>query len=232
MFRPFSVDHLLVLLLGFACITLLVLVARRKTPEQQQLWGAILGYTIAVTYLVVFISIDSARNGFDPRKHLPFALCNMCGITVWLVLHKKSYLAYEILFFWIMSGTLAACIMPEIKQAIPHYTFFAFWIIHLGLVGAAIYATLVYGMRPTFKSLIKAFVALNIYAIFVGVINWLLSDFHTNYFYVCHKPDVWTPLNWFGDWPWYIFWGQWFAAGVFLVIYLPFLILDMIRGKV
>lgn len=227
-FRPFTWEHLIVLLLGIVVFTLLIRFARRSSSEKRVFIGATIAYTILATYLVVFISIDAMKFGFDPKKHLPFAMCNVCGVTVWLALHKKNYLAYEILFFWIMTGTLAACLMPEIKQAFPHYTFFAFWTIHIGLVGGAIYATMVYGMRPGFWSVVKSFIALNIYTLVVGGLNWLMSAYDANYFYTCHKPDVWTPLNWFGEWPWYLIWGQWFGAALFLIVYAPFGIYDAV----
>ena len=234
-FRAFTLDHLIVVLAGVVFFAFLIRYARRCSPERQVFIGATLAYTILITYFVVFISIDALRNGFKPDKHLPFAMCNVCGVAAFLFLHKKNYLAYEILFFWIMSGTLAACLTPEIKQAFPHYTFIAFWIIHLGLVGGAMYATMVYGMRPGFKSVVKSFIAINIYTVFVSVINLALIEYDANYFYTCEKPDVWTPLDWFGPWPWYLIFGQFFAMGFFLVLYSPFAIYDWIlirTGKV
>lgn len=228
-FRPFSLEHLYVVLAGIAFFVFLIRYARRAKPEHRVLIGAILGYTIVVVYLLVFITCDAITSGgFDPKKHLPLAMCNVCGIAFWLVLHKKNYLAYEILFFWIMSGTLAACLTPDINQAFPHYTFLAFWIIHLGLVGGAMYATMVYGMRPGFRSVIKSYVALTIYTVIVSLMNWLLSDYDANYFYTCRKPENPSPLDFFGEWPWYLIWGQFFAAAFFLFIYLPFAVYDWI----
>jgi hypothetical integral membrane protein (TIGR02206 family) len=230
-FRPFTAEHLSVVVIGFLAGGLLIWYARRSDESTQVRLGAALAYLILITYFVVFISIDSLRNGFDPKKHLPFAMCNICGATAWLMLHKRNFLAYEVLFFWILSGTLSAVLLPEIKQGFPHYTFFAFWIIHLGLVIAAFYATLVYRMRPTFSSMVKSFVFLNIYAILVGGIDWLLSDYDANYFYVCHKPAVWTPLNLFGEWPYYLLGGELLAAILFVLIFAPFAIGQCLISK-
>ena len=230
-FRPFSLAHFCVLLVGFSFFTLLILYARRCSPRRQVFIGALLSYTILFTFLGVYVSIDSWRLGFEPKKHLPLAMCNVCAMLSWLVLHRKIYWMYEILFFWIMSGTVAACLTPDIKEAFPHYTFLVFWIIHIGLVGSAFYATLVYGMRPTFGSLMKSFLAILVYAPVVGLINWLLRDYDTNFFYVCRKPDTWTPLDLFGDWPWYLFFGVFFAMFVFLVIYSPFYLSDRLSRR-
>lgn len=234
-FSRFSTDHFIILAVGSAFAIALILWGRRTTEDRQVLFGATLGYIICAAYFVMFISIDAARNGFNPAKHLPLAMCNVCGVLFWLVLHKKNYLAYEILFFWIMSGTLAAVLLPDIKQAFPHYTFFAFWTIHLGLVIAAMYATFVYKMRPTFKSLLKSFAILNVYAVVVGLINGginlLIKDANANYFYTCQKPISPTPVDWFGEWPWYLLGVQFLALVLFLIIYLPFWVSDFFGGK-
>ncbi|MEC9092326.1 MAG: TIGR02206 family membrane protein [Planctomycetota bacterium] len=233
-FRPFTVEHFMVLASGTLFFLWVILYARKCSPQRQLFLGALIGYAIITIYFFLFISLDAIRHGFEPKKHLPFHLCNVCGISCWLVLHKRNYLAYEVLFFWILSGTLAACLIPELKHSFPHYAFFAFWILHVGLVGSALYATFVYGMRPRGKSLFTAFIALNLYAVLVGLINGLLhlmGYVHANYFYVCHKPDVPTPLDWFGKWPWYIFGGQILAAGIFILIYLPFLISDRLQRR-
>lgn len=227
-FRAFTWDHLYVLLAGLIFFAALIVYARRVSATRQVFLGALLAYVILITYLAVFIAVDLLQHGFDPKKHLPLAMCNVCGVTMWLALHKKNYLAYEILFFWIMSATLAACLTPDLRQAFPHYTFFAFWTVHLGLVGGAMYATLVYGMRPGFRSAVKSFMALNFYTIIVSSLNWLLSDYDANYFYTCRKPEGWSPLNFFGPWPWYLMWGQWLAGVMFLAIYAPFGIYDWI----
>ncbi len=50
--------------------------------------------------------------------------------------------------------------------------FFQYFISHAGIVAAALFATWGLGMRPTFKSLIRAFVAMNVMAAVVrGVVG-------------------------------------------------------------
>ena len=68
MFRAFTWPHGLVLLLGFLSFALLIKIARRSTPEQKVRYGAILSYTILITYFLVFVAIDAARFGFDPKN--------------------------------------------------------------------------------------------------------------------------------------------------------------------
>ena len=89
-FSRFSTEHFIVLIVG--CITAAVLIfwGRRASEDRQVAIGAVMGYGIFAAYFVMFISIDAARNGFDPGKHLPLAMCNVCGVTFWLVLHKKK----------------------------------------------------------------------------------------------------------------------------------------------
>ena len=84
------------------------------------------------------------------------------------------------------------------------------------------YATFIYDSRPSLKSVVKSFLALQVYLVFVYIIN---SAFNSNYFYINGKPDVTTLLDSFGDWPYYILVGELVIIPFFLIIYLPFYLL-------
>jgi len=76
-------------------------------------------------------------------------------------------------------------------------------------------------MRPTFKSIFKSVLALQVYVVMMVAINALLE---ANYFYLNEKPKSASVLDYFGDWPYYIIVTQLILVPYFLVIYLPFYI--------
>jgi len=81
------------------------------------------------------------------------------------------------------------------------------------------YATFVYKMRPTIKSVFKSFIGMQLYMVLMFLINHLLGS---NYFYTNRKPDATTLLNVFGEWPQYIFVVELIVIPFFLLIYFPF----------
>ena len=90
---------------------------------------------------------------------------------------------------------------------------------------ALVYATVVYEIRPSFKSLIKSFIALNVFLGVAAIVNVLLD---ANYFWICGKPvnqigeRIPTLLDYMGSWPWYIITGEFVALAHFLLAYSPF----------
>ena len=81
------------------------------------------------------------------------------------------------------------------------------------------YATFVYKMRPTLKSVWKSFLGMQVYMLLMFVLNYFLGS---NYFYTNRKPDAATLLDLFGDWPQYVFVVELIVIPYFLLIYLPF----------
>ena len=128
---------------------------------------------------------------------------------------------YEVLLFWIVAGTLQGVITPDIAEGFPTFDYFRYWTVHLGLLIIIFYATFVFGMRPTFKSIFKSVLALQVYVVMMVAINALLD---ANYFYLNEKPKSASVLDYFGYWPYYIIVTQLILVPYFLVIYLPFYI--------
>lgn len=219
-FQHFSLEHGLTLLFWAVFGAALILWARRQPVEIQDKVGRQFTYFIAGS-LVVWTGLKLFTGQFDITNDLPFHLCNLMGLLVVLLARSKKFWMYEVLFFWTMAGTVQALITPALKDSFPHYNYFKFWIVHAGVVVYILYATFVYGMRPTLKSVFKAYFALMVYAAVTFLINKLLD---ANYFFLNGKPPHPSALDVLGDWPVYI--GVILVGLVpfFLLIYLPFAI--------
>jgi hypothetical integral membrane protein (TIGR02206 family) len=66
-------------------------------------------------------------------------------------------------------------------------------------------------------------VAANVYLFVITVINYLLGS---NYMYTLSKPSSASILDLMGPWPWYVFFAEFLALGMFLLLYLPFALAD------
>ncbi|MDB2665067.1 YwaF family protein, partial [Porticoccaceae bacterium] len=78
------------------------------------------------------------------------------------------------------------------------------------------------------QGIVRAFIWLNLYLVCVLPINWLLD---ANYFYLMHKPQVPSLLDFFGPWPFYLVVTETLAMLFFALSYLPFFFVRKLRSK-
>ena len=218
-FYTFGLQHFLVLLASAIIGYVLIAWARRQSLEVQQRTGVILGWTVFIS-LAGTILPRLVTGNFDKELDIPLHLCHVSALLIpILMIHRKQWL-FNILYFWVFAGTLPAILTPDLKDfGFPHWLFFRYWYLHVGLVWCILYAMFIYKLRPSWKALLQSFIALQIYAMFVGFVNWLIN---TNYVYLCRKPASATPLDALGDHPWYILVADGMMATVFILALMPF----------
>ena len=217
-FQTFGNEHLITVLFFVVSGTLLIRWAMTLPEKKQHLIGNIFAFSLAITVLIwAFLKIY--LKGFEIQRDLPLNLCNLIALLlpVYTLTRKKLY--YEIMFFWVLAGTTHAVITPDLNDAFPHYVFLKYWYVHVGLIIFVFYATFVYKMRPTFKSPIKSYLALQAYIVLMFAINYATGS---NYFYTFRKPNSSTALDYLGEWPYYIFVIELFMIPYFFLFYLPF----------
>lgn len=153
---------------------------------------------------------------------LPFHVCYFLNLLMPVLMWRRSYFLFEVSYFMIMGGCIQALITPDVQTTFPHYMNLRYFVIHICLVQSMLFAIFVFGFRPTWKSLGKSFLWVNIYFVFVAGVNAMLG---TNFMYLRRKPNVATMLDIFGDWPWYILGGELLALLLFSLVMLPFVFL-------
>jgi hypothetical integral membrane protein (TIGR02206 family) len=165
-----------------------------------------------------------ANGLWNVQEYLPL---HACSILIWLagfMLIFKNYTIYEFAYFMGIGGAIQALMTPDIGiYGFPHFRFFQTFISHGLLVTSAIYLTVIEGMRPTWKSLLKVVVMLNLYMVVIFFVNQLLGS---NYLFVAHKPAGPTLLDVLPAWPWYLLYIEAIGLVVFLLLYLLFIIKD------
>ncbi len=219
-FYTFSAAHWTTLIFCLFVIILLPQFAKKNLNEKQQhQLGSFLGILISGTFIISQLLI-LATGRYDINKDLPLQLCNFTNLTIGLVMIRRKFLWFEIFYFWAFAAMLQASFTPELQQGFPHWLFFRYWLGHPGVILCMVYAVQVYKFVPTKKSILKSILVLNIYMVFIAIVNLILN---TNYLWICKKPIFPTIIDFCGPWPWYILVLEFIALIHFFVAYLPFI---------
>ena len=226
-FELFGTAHIVVMVLSVVVPVALSVAVRRAGSERVTrtvcvTFAAVLAVNEVTYWAYRFVTEGAA---VFLREHLPLHLCSIAIVLSVVVLLTRARLPYELTYFWGLAGTANAIVTPELTEGFADYQFFRYFIAHGGIVATALFATFGLGMRPTFKSLLRAFVWLNVLAAGLVLVNLALDS---NYLYLCEAPVTASPFL-FLPWPWYLIWLEVLAFGFFAVLYLPVYLAG--RGK-
>ncbi len=159
---------------------------------------------------------------------LPLHLCSLLVWTGAWMLMTKSYRVYEFMYLMGITGAIQALATPDLGiYGFPHFRFFQTFISHGLIVTSAIYMTVVEGFRPTWKSVLRVFASMNIYAGIVFYINTLIGS---DYLWINGKPATPSLLDLLPPWPIYIVYMELLAIACMMLLYLPFAAKDL-RSK-
>ncbi|GGM23610.1 permease [Paraliobacillus quinghaiensis] len=149
--------------------------------------------------------------------NLPLQLSSISLYLCVIMLLTKNYKVFEVAFFVSLTGAFIAIITPELFFGFPHIRFFQFFIVHIAIVLSCFYMVWIEGYKPTVKSVIKAFIVLNIIAVFVFIINQIIGS---NYMFLSKKPSNVSVIDFLGSYPWYILSLEVVALTLFIFLYL------------
>ena len=219
-FHLFGKQHLMVIAITVALSVALAIFAKRKLSTTSQLrLGR--GMTIVLAIAVIgWIAIRLALGQFDYKTDLPFDICNIVSLALPMLMWTPKRRIHEVLYFWVMAGTIQAILTPHLFEGFPHFTFIKYFTVHGGLVVFMVYATVVYGLRPTWKSLWRSFFMLQVYIAALYCINLVLGS---NYAYLMGKPPTASAFDYLGDYPWYLLVSEVLALALFVLVLLPVL---------
>lgn len=215
-FTLFGPAHLAILAAIPATAAVAAAIIRRR-PRTAPLIRTAMGGALAVNELIWWLYRYSTEGNRFPEG-LPLQLCDLTlWLTVVATLARKQW-PFEFAYFTGLAGAGMATLTPDLWAPWGSYPTTYYFIGH-GLLLACI-LMLCWGrqMRPRPGCLWRVFLMLNGYALFAGAFNGI---FHTNYMYLCKKPNSASALDWFGPWPWYIAVGEAVAFGLFLLLWLP-----------
>ena len=219
-FELFGVDHLTVLVLTVLAATTLIVAVRRWGEDAPAVRRAttILAWMLLLSYPAKVLAFVSAGEPLLDNG-LPLHLCNWAAIAGFLALITKRQLFCELLYFWGLAATLQAVITPNLPFGFPHSIFFVFFVIHSGVVVAAVFVA--FGMKrgPEAGGVWRAFLGAQVYLVVAGLINFMVGS---NYGFLREKPGGASLMDYFGDWPYYILVLEIVALASFALLNLPF----------
>lgn len=130
-----------------------------------------------------------------PAEHLPIGVCAWSVIFSSFMLIGKSQKLFDIVYFWLLSGSLFALLTPTVLTYCgpTRFRYYQFWLEHtLGYV-AIFYMIFVHRMRPTFRSMVRSYCALLALAAFAAWVNHMIPG--ANYLYMARPESAPSVLD-------------------------------------
>lgn len=217
-FQFFGRQHLVLLgLTALGCAGAPALLLRIPSQKKRLAVLRVLSSLLAAT-VVAWIGMRLWLGEFDHTTDLPLDICNLAALALPAVAWRPRLKIHEVLFFWVCVGTLQATLTPHLEEGFPHFTFLKYWVVHGGLLVAIVSYTVVFGLYPNRRSILRAFGWLQVYAVSVYLANLALGS---NYFYIMQKPPTASLLDHLGPWPWYILVAEGLTLLLFALVYVP-----------
>src|SRR5438132_1506150 len=133
-FVTFGFSHLIVICAIILVSSIVVIFARSaENANAKRNIAVAIGSLLLANKLIVFFQAcmtDGALNA------LPMHLCDWTGIAAIIALIWRRQLAFEMTYFWGVSGTLQAILTPDLPYDFPDLRFFTFFISHGGVIVA------------------------------------------------------------------------------------------------
>ncbi len=222
-FILFSPPHLAALVVVLIINLLVVFFGKRLSPRGRQ----VTRYTLAAILVVNETAwhVWNIVNGqWTIQTMLPLHLCSALVWAGAYMLVTRSYTIYEYCYFMGIAGAFQALLTPDAGiYGFPHFRAFQTFISHGCIILSAIYMTFVEGYRPTWKSLGRVAIGMNIYMVAVFVFNLIIGS---NYLFIAHKPETASLIDMLGPWPLYILALEAIGLVCCLILYLPYAIRD------
>jgi hypothetical integral membrane protein (TIGR02206 family) len=228
-FHAFGPAHLTVIFLTVALPFLLALIVHRT---KWRLLERSIAFVISALLLINYVAyvIVARRIGAESWPHfLPLQLCDWAMFVIIVALWTGNRRWLEVAYFWGIGGTLQAIITPNLAFGFPDLHFISFFVAHSGIIIGIVFLMLVYGFRPSARGILRTFVWTEVYFIVAFTVDLLTG---INYGFLLHKPEAFSLLSYLSDSrPIYLLQFHTLAFVFFYVLYAPFAIVDLVRGK-
>jgi len=183
--------------------------------------------------LLAFYVGELVMKGWDGTLTLehavPMQLCDWALLSISAALWLRWRTCFEVAYFWGLAGTLQALFTPAIPADLHWFRKVGFFFIHAGIVVGILHLLVTVRWRPTPRSLVHVLVASEVYLALALLTNAVTGG---NYGFLSHKPPTASMLDLFSnDHTLYVVQINLTAFVFFAVLYLPWLIIDLVHAK-
>ena len=225
-FELFGPGHLLALAIVFLVVAFLVW-GWQNPGESARRRGRLILVAIFLVVEVSWHAWNLVNDSWNVREHLPLHTCSISAWCSIFVLLTRNFRVYEIIFFIGTAGAIQTLLTPDSgSYGLPHFRAIQTLVAHGLIVISMVYMTAVEGLRPTWKSLLKTMLLINVYLVVITGINYILGS---NYMYTLRKPATASLLDHMGPWPWYLLSAEFVALLMFTLLSLPLALSDRRR---
>ena len=228
-FRAYGLPHLTVIFLTIVLpFVLAALVRRTKSKRIEKAIIAALSAVLIFNYVAYLIFIRS-QGVTDWRQMLPMQMCDWGMVVVIVAMWTGNQRWFEVAYFWGIGGTLQAVLTPNLRYGFPDWRFISFFTSHSGIIVGVIFLMLTRRYRPYPMSIVRVW----LWTEFYFVVTLITDEFTgSNYGFLLHKPEAFSILSFLSDSrPLYLLQLHGVALLFFLVLYAPFAVVDLARGK-
>ncbi len=161
---------------------------------------------------------------------LPFHMCQISNFLIaWLLISGRRGRAVDLIYFWTYAGATMAMITPDLRYGWPDPNYILFMVTHGLLLLGALYFSIVEGYRPTVSTIWPVFkISLGIMLLMLPL-NYIIGG-EANYFYLRFPPVAGSVMDFLPAPPFHIPFVILLGYLAFWIVYLPFLILDLMQG--
>ena len=228
-FQAFGPSHLIVIGLTIVLPLLMaLLVHRTKSRHLERVICLAISALLLINY-IAYLIVARRFGVTEWYKALPLQLCDWAMFVIIVALWTGNRRWLEIAYFWGIGGTLQAIITPNLRFGFPDIRFISFCVAHSGIIIGTVFLMLVYGFRPEPKALLRTFFWTEVYFVVAFTFDLLTGE---NYGFLLHKPQAASLLSLLSDWrPLYLVQFHLLAFAFFALLYAPFAVVDLVRGK-
>jgi hypothetical integral membrane protein (TIGR02206 family) len=219
-FERFGLEHWLALALIAATAVGLVRLLRRE-PRSAAVDNVVRLGLAAFLFVGLLIALIDALplRGLDWIDILPLHFCDFAVLVAIMALATKRKAVCELLYFWGLSGTVIAMLMPDVDRGFPDSRCASFFALHGVVAISAAVVAFGMGVRPRPGANWRVFWFTNVYAAVIALIDWTAGE---NFLYLRAKPSQPSILDVMGPWPWYILTADALAWLIFRALMIPF----------
>lgn len=192
-FREFSLAHFLPILLMIAVILLIWRFSDKlRACKNEKAIRFALAFAMIISEMSYFWRLVGVPD-LDPNPvdHLPITVCGWAIVFGSYMIVTQSQSLFDIVYFWLFSGTIFALITPTVitYTGPTRFRYYQFWFEHtLGYI-AIFYLIFVHKMRPTIRSAIKSYSLLVVLAVVAFAANRIIGP-GANYLFMARPEDT------------------------------------------